>query len=198
MSDNDTEAIHLVLGLDGDGKSRAARFPATEAKAARRAAKLMGFGIVEVTDEAMLALSEGIPQGRIYATGRALVPYVKRELYDKLLALLPEDLAPAAAPAEPAPPEPAAPEVAEAAASPAEPPAPVFADHWAAIEVGSVVLALDKTTDDGYWACEILEVGKDPNKLKAKWVNYPEEGTFPVDRRAVAVFQSGVAPANRK
>lgn len=198
------ETVYVILGLDSEGKAHASRFPASEREAVERAAGLMALSLLAVSDPAMMPTVFELPEGRIYATGRGLVPFVKRELYDRLVALLPPAAVAPEVPAEPAPTE-AVPETAPETAPVADPPPAVEPsppaappDHWAAIQVGSVVLVNQVESDNGWWTCEVLSIGKDPGRLKVRWKESPEEPSFFVNRAAVAIMPGGVTPPKRK
>src|SRR4051794_33314001 len=70
--------ILVVLGLDVDGKPHASRFEERDAAFVVRAAELMRFHVVRVpADNAELTgIAEKLPVGKIFATGRAFVPFV--------------------------------------------------------------------------------------------------------------------------
>src|SRR5437764_394242 len=74
----------VVLGLDIDGKPHASRFAERNAPSVRRAAELMGFHVIQVSPEnaELHALAGGLPLGKIFATGRAFVPFVARGAFD--------------------------------------------------------------------------------------------------------------------
>src|SRR5712671_2974809 len=68
--------ILVVLGIDIDGKPHASRFTEHDASFVLRAAELMGFHVIRVSAEngELYAVAEGLPLGKIFATGRAFVP----------------------------------------------------------------------------------------------------------------------------
>src|SRR5437868_6812719 len=82
--------ILVVLGIDMDGKPHASRFAEHDAPFVQRAAELMGFHVVRVPpDNAELhGIAKGLPLGKIFATGRAFVPFVRRSAFDKLATLV--------------------------------------------------------------------------------------------------------------
>jgi hypothetical protein len=82
--------IIVVFGLDIDGKPHASRFEDRDASFVLRAAQLMGFHVVHVSPEnaELHAIAEGLPVGKIFASGRAFVPFVGRAAFDKLAALV--------------------------------------------------------------------------------------------------------------
>src|SRR5215208_2095883 len=82
--------IIVVLGIDVDGKPHASRFEHRDAPFVVRAAELMGFHVVHVPPEnaELHAVAEGLPVGKIFATGRAFVPFVGRAAFEKLTTLV--------------------------------------------------------------------------------------------------------------
>jgi hypothetical protein len=75
----------FVLGLDG-GKPRGASF-AERTDMAVKAALDMGLNCVHPASAAFAELGLKLPKGRVYASGKAFVPNIRRDLYDKLTAI---------------------------------------------------------------------------------------------------------------
>src|SRR5205814_3010424 len=75
----------FVLGLDA-GKPRGARFAECTDVAVMAAAK-MGLSLVHPASAAFSELAQKLPKGRVYASGKAFVPNIRRDLYDKLIAV---------------------------------------------------------------------------------------------------------------
>lgn len=87
-----TQPPALVLfGNDGSGKPRAAWFDAADAEAAMTAAADMRLRALPLTDNAGRDLAGKLARGRILPSGRALVPFAKRDLYARLVALAGEE-----------------------------------------------------------------------------------------------------------
>src|SRR5579863_2598804 len=80
----------VVLGIDVDGRAHGSRFEERDAPFVVRAAELMGFHVVRVApdNDELHAIAEKLPLGKIFATGRAFVPFVSRSAFDKLAALV--------------------------------------------------------------------------------------------------------------
>jgi len=85
---NTQTACLVVYGLGKDDRPHAARFDVADQPAVQKAAALMGFKLGRAEGDVLLGVAKQLPQGKIFATGRSLVPYVKRELYDQLLGQL--------------------------------------------------------------------------------------------------------------
>ena len=80
--------ILVVLGIDVDGKPHASRFEDRDAPFVERAAEVMGFQVVRVSpDHPLHAIADELPLGKIFASGRAFVPFVGRLMFDKLAAV---------------------------------------------------------------------------------------------------------------
>src|SRR4249920_1737421 len=72
--------IIVVLGIDIDSKPHASRFEERDAPFVVRAAELMGLHVIRVApdNEELYGIAAALPLGKIYATGRAFVPFVSR------------------------------------------------------------------------------------------------------------------------
>lgn len=174
--------IVVVIGVDTEGKSHASRFTDGDMTLVARAAELMGFHIVRVpTEQAELhGVAERLPVGKIFASGRAFVPFVARLTFDKLAALVDGGVTSR--------------ERSEAGESPAYPQAAMFtadtlntADAlWAKIEVGSIVLAAQPDTyGPGWWESVVVSVNGDA--LTLRWLDGEGEPEFQASRRDVGL-----------
>ena len=161
----------VVLGMDTEQKPHAARFDIVDELAVRKAAELMGFRIGRAKSKEATELATKLTEGRIFETGRGLVPFVRADIYNNLVKLL--DLEPTNASATSAP-----------AAS--TPPRPI--DPWALVKVGSVVLCQDPTPEPSWWECVVIAIGKDNRTLTVKWQNSPTLKPFKVKRAAIAIL----------
>src|SRR3954451_7476321 len=174
--------IIVVLGIDVDHKPHASRFAEDDAPLVARAAELMGFHAIRVPpDEAELhGIAEGLPLGKIFATGRAFVPFVSRAAFDKLAALVEDGVTIEARAAAGAPPfrpmdEMCTAEAAEAANA-----------LWSKIEVGTVVLAAQPDVyGPGWWEGVVVSI--DGDDLTLRWMEAPAEKSFRASRRNVAL-----------
>ena len=90
----DKVPILVVLGIDVDGKPHGSRFEERDAPFVERAAELMGFHAIHVgaDNEELRGIAEQLPLGKIFATGRAFVPFVSRSAFDKLATLVEGDI----------------------------------------------------------------------------------------------------------
>jgi hypothetical protein len=76
----------VLYGLDELGKARAACFAAKDAALARKAAGLMGLKVLPVASPQQVEIAARLPTGRLYSSGRGLVPNIRSALYGKLVA----------------------------------------------------------------------------------------------------------------
>lgn len=71
----------IVYGLDKDNRPHAARFEIADQLVVEKAAALMGFKIGVADSAVLIKLAKQLPTGKIFATGRSLVPYIKDQIY---------------------------------------------------------------------------------------------------------------------
>src|SRR5918994_7152786 len=76
----------VLFGRSETGKARASAFGHSEAELARKAAELMDLRLLPVRTDAERALAAKLPRGRVFASGRAFVPFVKDALLTELQA----------------------------------------------------------------------------------------------------------------
>ena len=177
--------ITVVLGTGTDGKAHASRFEPRDQQFVSRAAALMGFHVISVSPESeeLHGIAAALPLGKIFATGRAFVPFVSRAAYEKLAPLVEGGIGNAKpAMPTPMPNKPAAKPDAEAASC---------ADAlWGKIGVGSIVLAEQpELYGPGWW--EGVVVGVKGDKLTIRWVDDATEEPLRVARRNVALRHPG-------
>ena len=177
--------ILVVLGLDIDGKPHASRFAERDAPFVQRAAELMGFHVIQVPAEnsQLHALAEGLPLGKIFATGRAFVPFVARARFDKLATLVHGGVT-----------------IEERRAAGVPPVCPLRAIFttdaintvdalWSNIEIGTVVLAAQpELYGPGWWEGIVVAINGDD--LTLRWLE-TEDKPFTATRRNVALRHPG-------
>ena len=82
-------APHIVVfGRDQSGKPHASWFDQASGELATKAAALMNMRAVPVETEAVRELVGTLPRGRVFSSGRAFTPFVKGQLYTRLIELL--------------------------------------------------------------------------------------------------------------
>src|SRR4051812_26319016 len=77
----------VVFGRDNAGKPHASRFDASEAELAEKAAGLMGMQVMRPENDEQRVLAAKLPKGRVFASGRAFVPFIKAAIYGPLAAV---------------------------------------------------------------------------------------------------------------
>jgi hypothetical protein len=180
----------VVLGLDEVGKPRAATFGYQDQVAATKAASVMGLKIGRADSPEAVALIKQLPLGRVFATGKGLMPLVKRDIYDRLLKLLklddptPEPTTTLVAPKPSGAPTRAPPDAVAPAASTKDKP---HTDPWSAITEGNLVLACTDPKE-GWFPAKVMGAGKDGKVLTLKWRDYPALKPFEAKRASVGLI----------
>ena len=86
---NTQKQVIVVFGLDKNDRPRAATFDPEDAEVAARAAALMGLSVGRAESRLAIVMArENLPAGKIFRSGKALVPLVKWGLYEKLCRVL--------------------------------------------------------------------------------------------------------------
>jgi hypothetical protein len=153
---NGTGPDLIVLGRDESGTPHAGRFSAGQANLVAKAAKAMNLMVCKADGEALADFAKKLQIGRLYATGRAFVPPVRRSLYDKLLEQL--RLAGQQVPGE-------------TDQSPNDQTPPGLPATWDDIAAGHLVIA-HESKEQGWW--EAIVVARDGDMLTLKWRDYDQ------------------------
>ncbi|WP_029650790.1 hypothetical protein [Methylocystis sp. SB2] len=179
----------IVFGLDETKRPHASAFSTRQGELAEKAAGLMGMTALRLATDEQKALAAKLPKGRVFASGRAFVPFVRAGLYEAIVAaaagVLAKTAPSACAASADSPKADAGSGPPAGAAKPATPPQPA---GWADIRVGSVVLAT-AGPDQGWYESEVIEILDD--LLKLRWRSWPEEPVF-----ARRFSQVGLLPPN--
>lgn len=136
----------MLYGLDERGKPRAACFAAKDASLARKAAGLMGLRVLPVASARQTEIAARLPVGRIYSSGRGLVPNIRPKLYERMMQALGNGAqAGQAAPKQP-------PNGTSPPGRPSKPgKAPPLPADWQQIAIGHLVIAQEDDPKDGWW-----------------------------------------------
>ena len=104
-----------------------------------------------------------LPVGRVHATGRTFVPFIRRDLYDKLVAAAANGNA-----------HPTSPPNGSSGASGSSPggSAPHLPRNWQEIGIGDLVVA-SQSREDGWYEAIVVEANGDMFTLR--WRDYPRE-----------------------
>ncbi len=74
----------VVFGTDKGGKPHAAWFGPTDVSLATKAAETIGFRALVLCNDAQRSAVADLPQGRVFGSGRAFVPFVAKEVYERV------------------------------------------------------------------------------------------------------------------
>ena len=166
---SENKPLVIVLGLDENKKPKAARFPVDQLALATEAAKSLGLQIHEAVTPELSTLAKQLPAGRIYARGKAFLPFVKRALFDQVNDALGRPVAAGM----------------EASAEPEGPPLP---RSWDELTPGHVVL-VDAGPEEGWWASVIVE--RNADVLTLRWRGFPKLKPFQEHIAKVALVNPG-------
>lgn len=174
----------FVFGIDKEGKPRGARFAEFNERALQftNALKLTG---VFPASSAFAELGAKLPPGRLYSSGKAFIPNIKRDLVEKLEAALAAhgDESQKHRPAEEASPESGGPSVRTIS-----PITHGLPRSWDSIQPGHVVL-IHESPVDGWWESTVLE--RQDEILTLRFRDYPRQPKFQRHISQVALINPG-------
>jgi hypothetical protein len=176
-----TQIAVVVYGQANGDKQKAGRFKPSQAALAIKAAGLMNLKVLPVETTAQLAAVEKVPPGRLYANGRGFVPYVRRDLYERVVDLAG---APEAKPTSGT-------MGADKGADRKQENAPVtvgpsLPTTWAEVGTGSLVLT-QESLEEGWW--EAIVISRTANDvLTVRYRDYPKGKPFTVHLATVALI----------
>jgi hypothetical protein len=162
-ANHSTPATPLVLfGIDSRGKPKAARFGREHANLAIKAATALQLNALASTDPKVAEIAARLPVGRVHATGRTFVPFIRRDLYDRLVAAAPNGNLH----------QPPTTPPASSGAAGSRPPGSSsnLPRNWREIGVGDLVLA-QEDPEHGWYDFIVVEVANDMFTLR--WREYP-------------------------
>jgi hypothetical protein len=154
----------VLFGIDSRGKPKGARFGREHASLAIKAATQLQLNVLASNDPRVAEIAARLPVGRVHATGRTFVPFIRRDLYDKLVAAAPNGNL-----GQPLTP----PSGATGGAAGSRPPgsSPNLPRTWHEIGVGDLVVAQEEDPTDGWYEAIVVEVTNDMFTLR--WRDYP-------------------------
>ena len=76
----------VLFGIDSRGKPKGARFGKEHAGLAIKAAGQLQLNVLASSNPKIAEIAARLPVGRVHATGRMFVPFIRHDLYDKLVA----------------------------------------------------------------------------------------------------------------
>jgi hypothetical protein len=162
------------------GKPKAARFGREHASLAIKAATQLQLNVLASNDPKIAEIAARLPVGRVHATGRTFVPFIRRDLYDRLVAAAPNGNLHQ-------PPTPPANRASGGAAG-SRPPAPNLPRNWHEIGVGDLVLA-QEDPEEGWYEVIVVEIAND--MLTLRWCNYPRARKIVRHRLRVGLLYPG-------
>ncbi|MGN6537631.1 MAG: hypothetical protein ACTHKQ_18120 [Mesorhizobium sp.] len=188
----------VIVGLDDRGKPHASRFPAAAISEVEAAAGLMGMAVLKVESEALAKIVEQLTVGKLFASGKAFVPFVSQDVYRQLEAYLPiaarkrvvkkaddgsgtEDGG-----ASTEAPGPDANNTYAKAKASGKPRSGKFPEDWDKIAVDHIVLA-SEDRDDGWWTAHVREVRPDGTYL-LEWEEWAGFDRFVCRRDQIALL----------
>jgi hypothetical protein len=190
MTANSTSAARcpsplVLFGIDSRGKPKAARFSKEHAGLAVKAASQLALQVVAGNDPKIAEIAARLPVGRVHATGRTFVPFIRRDLYDQLLAAAGNgNLAQPPAP-------PASGASGNAAGSRPPGSSPKLPRNWQEIGVGDLVLA-QWDPEDGWYDAIVIEAANDMFTLR--WRDYPRVRRIVRHRFRLGLLYPGPRP----
>ena len=176
--DTDTSPAIVVFGTDESGKPHASAFSQADSELAEQAARLMRMQVLRVETDEQRELAAKLPAGRVFASGRAFVPFVQAGVYEALRTFAgPAGPSPAGDPSSACTSQPDAAQ-GHSTASQAEAASHDQRDGAkqapGAIDVGTVVLAAEPM--NGWWEAVVVKAKGDA--LTLKWRDFPDEPQF--------------------
>jgi hypothetical protein len=193
QQDKKATATHdkfFVFGMDDKGKPRGARFAEFNERALNFAVDLMLTGVYPASP-AFTEIGTKLPPGRLYSSGKAFIPNVRRDLVEKLDAVLatPGDESqkykltypPGQTPEHEGHPE-------EAKIRTVSPISFGLPRSWDSIQPGHVVL-VHESPADGWWEATVQE--REDEILTLKFRDYPRQPKFQRHISQVALINPG-------
>jgi hypothetical protein len=172
----------VLFGIDCRGKPKGARFGKEHASLAMKAATQLQLKVLASSDPKVAEIAARMPVGRVHATGRTFVPFIRRDLYDKLLAAAANGNTHSASPPN-----------GSSGASGSTPggSAPHLPRNWREIGVGDLVVA-NQDRDDGWYEAIVVEANGD--MLTTRWRDYPRERRMAHHRLRLGLLYPGPRP----
>jgi hypothetical protein len=156
----------VVYGLSEAGKLRAGLFKGADVPAAKTAAGKVGLSVLDVTAETPKQLIPKLPAGRIGAKGQDIVPFVKKDLFEKIAAQA----------------------QLKDGKSDKAPTVRRKPKAWTDIQIGDSVLAQDDDPTEGWWQCVVVE--KRGDLFKLRWPRSPHGKPFQRHRNTLALMHT--------
>lgn len=181
----------FVLGVDETGKPRGARFKECHDRTVSIALDMM-LSCVYPASTTFAELGMKLPPGRIYASGKAFVPNIRRDVYDKLKAVLaqPEDGSSVLSLEKRHGSPTTDGDEAASGTTCVSPTIGGLPRSWESVNVGHMVL-VHESPEDGWWEAVVL--AREDEVLTLRFRDYPKQPTFVRHLSAVALVNPGPA-----
>jgi len=173
----------VLFGIDSRGKPKGARFGREHASLAIKAATQLQLNVLASNDPRVAEIAARLPVGRVHATGRTFVPFIRRDLYDKLVAAAPNGNL-----HQPPTLPPAGGASGNAAGSRPAGSSPNLPRNWREIGVGDLVLA-QQDPEDGWYEVIVVEVAND--MFTVRWRDYPRQRRITRHRLRLGLLYPG-------
>lgn len=184
----------VVFGTDKGGKPHAAWFATPDVSLATKAAETIGFRALVLCDDAQRSAAAELPQGRVFGSGRAFVPFVAREVYARLQAFAGGSMGSTTTGIRPAAQSPEKPTDGDDGSPGGSDPAdPRYPRSWAGIAIGSLVL-ITEGEEDGWY--EAVVVASQPGgEFTLQWRDWPDLPLLVRRRDEMALLHPNAAAA---
>lgn len=192
---NDTPAV-VVFGRDDSGKAHGSAFGASDADLATKAAQLMGMRALPIRTEVERALAAKLPRGRVFASGRAFVPFIKASLLGELqAAALTSGLPPLkVVGGDEAPTDHKMPATAPVVPRKGKASVPVKQPTgWGDLAVGAIVLAAAAPTFTQWFECVVV-AAEGENRFSVRYCDYPTVPPFTCKRTEIGLLHPAYTP----
>jgi hypothetical protein len=162
---------YVIFGTDEYSKPRGARFATESPGLLAEAAQALRLRLVEVeaANEELAEVAAKLPAGRLHASGKGMVPYIKGELYYELLPAALGGLWPQQNP---------------------DPAAEDLPRTWDEVAPGHVVIARE-TLEFGWWEAVVIE--RNGDLVTVRYRDYPHFPPQVRHRSFVALISSPAA-----
>lgn len=173
MTDQPHAPALVVFGRDDAGKPHGSVFVESDAALARKAAAMMAMRVMPIETDSDRALAARLPKGKVFASGKGFVPFIKGALFEELDAACPstaDDTAEGgvvAAEVEKPRPSKAAARSEPQHAEPSRQPS-----GWAEIPVGSIVLARPSLSNAEWY--EALVTAAKADRFTLRLCDFPD------------------------
>ena len=173
----------VLFGIDSRGKPQGARFRKEHASLALKAATQLQLNVLASNDPKVAEIAARLPVGRVHATGRTFVPFIRHDLYAKLVAAAADGNG-----------HPTRPPNGSSGASGSTPggSAPHMPRNWREIGVGDLVVA-QEGPEEGWYEAIVVEAAGD--MLTLRWRDYPRERRIVRHRLRLGLLYPGPRPS---